>query len=252
MKNFIILFDGQEGSSAIISHLNNQSSINIAGFEPFDNCHLKKPLTGNDFKLLLNNLFNHNMAAASSIYKNYSDKNLLNIDKSKSVGFKMRFRNYDDIKSVLKRKDVVVFVLIRRNVLKWGLSKCRSNSLQFQLIKGEIEKNPKLYVNIDLLNKKIEQCTMLVKKKNTILKNLMNDGVNAHPIYYEDYCDNKVKFMRFVLNKLDIKLTNKELLEYSNKPNYFKKVHDDDISKFIINYDEVHEYIKKNDLLKYL
>ena len=127
MRDFIIFFSGGEGSSAIICHLKQFiNNINILGFEPFDNHTLNKKMSDTDlnniFRLLFNKKQDH-VSAINTIYGKYTDKTL-GIDKSKSNGFKMRLQDWNKIKEHIIKNNVIVFVLIRQNVLKWAISKC--------------------------------------------------------------------------------------------------------------------------------
>lgn len=257
MKDFMILYRGHEGSSAIISHLKKSSNIDIVGFEPFDTHHMKKHLKGPDlarvFKLMFDKSVNFGYnKQIKDIYSQYTEIPINNIDKKKSVGFKIRLRAWPVIKNIIVKNNVVCFVLIRKNILKWAISRLRSNTLQFQLINKDITANPKLYVKIEDLDEKIRLCQKLLDDKQKLINALKADGVDVHPIYYEDYCNNKYKFFENVFNKLDIKMTNQELKKFAEIEVHFKKVHSNDIKDFIENYDEVLDYIKKNKLEKWL
>lgn len=252
MKNFVIFFNGHEGSTAIISHLKKlENMVDIIWYEPFDNCHLKKRLGGRDLKNIFKAVFsNHTQGytVASKIYKSYSDKPLTKFSANKSVGFKMRCRAFNDIHPILKEKKVVVFVLIRRNIARWALSRCRPNSLQFKLVRKEIDQNPKLDVDLKLFEQKVELCQRLLKEKKDLLNTCRKLGIEAHPIYYEDYCEDKVGFFTNIFGKLGIRMDKKHIESFANRDVYFKKVHDDDISKFVTNYQEVLDFIKKRGL----
>lgn len=248
MKNFIIFFNGHEGSTAIISHLKKlEQFINILWYEPFDNCHLKKSLKGDDLTNLFKAVFTNDKKSASNIYNKYSDSKL-ELKTNRSVGFKMRWRSFNDVSSVLRDEKVVVFILIRKNILKSAVSRCKSNSMQFKLIKKEIEQNPKTVLNLKLLKEKLLLCEQILKDKEDQVNRCKQMNVEVHKIYYEDYCNDKVKFFTDVLGKLEINLTDEQLEQFAFSTNYFKKVHDDDIRKFVVNYDEVLKFVKDNNL----
>lgn len=256
MRNFIILFNGHEGSSAIISHLRKFPDINIIWYEPLDNCHLKQPLTNPDLLTLLNYIYDtkikNRYQLASSLYLKYSDKALFPFEQNKSVGFKMRIREWPTLEKVFKEHNVVVLVLIRQNLLKLGVSKCRPNSMQFKLINGEIEKNPELKLDFDVLTKNIQICKDLLNYKMTVINRCNKLGITCHPIFYEEYCNNKELFFSKILQILEIKMDKETIKQIANQPCYFKKVHSDELKDFITNYDELVSYAKKNNLEKYL
>ena len=242
MKNFIIFFMANTGSSAIISHLKQlKNKIDIIGFEPFDNCHMKTPLIGEDLTKIFNLVYskNHKIDDINNIYKKYSNKELDNIDTTKSVGFKMRYRNLELIEQPLKNNNVVILVLIRKNVFKWALSTYDSKSTQFKLIRGEISKDPEITVDINKFKDILNKCEKSLDERYKLINTLKSKGLNVYPIYYEDYCNDKENFFKKFFNYIDINLSTQELSEFANKPNFFKKVHSDDIKQYVTNYDEL-------------
>lgn len=246
MKNFIIFFMANTGSSAIVSHLKQlKDKIDIVGFEPFDNFHMKKTLVGNDLKRMLELLYNKNLDSTyahnelSKLYKLYNDAPFELFNNKKAVGCKMRMREWETIEEPIKNNNVVVFVLIRQNVFKWGLSWYDSSSTQFQLIKGEIQKDPTITVDIGKFKGILNTCCKLLEERYKLIETLKKRGIKVVPIYYEEYCENKKMFFKKIFDSIDVKLSDKELTEYANKPNFFKKVHGDDLKKYVTNYDEL-------------
>lgn len=256
MKNFIILFNGHEGSSAIISHLRKFPQINIIWYEPLDNYHLKLPLNGPDLLTMLNYIYNTSLKDrymhASTLYSKHSDKPLCEFKDNKSVGLKMRVRDWPTLEKVFKQHNVVVFVLIRQNLLKLAVSKCQPNSMQFKLINNEIPTNPKMTIDLEMLTNNLTVCRDLLKYKQDIIARCSQLGIACHPMFYEEYCDNKELFFSKILKILDIHVPKPTINQLANQPNYFKKVHSDNMQDFIINYKELVTYAKTNNLEKYL
>ncbi len=253
MKPFIIFFKGQEGSSAIISYLQKLKQTNILGFEPFDTHHMKAKLVGEDLKRIFKLIFDKNIKFnynqnIKQIYKKYTDIQINNIDKKKAIGFKMRPRELNNIMDVIKKNDVTVFVLIRHDICRHAISMCSTNRLQFDLKAGKIQKNPKHKIDLSILNKNIEICKNVLKQKQYLINMLKKHNINVYPIYYEEFCKNKAKFFNNMLRKLDIKLSQEELQKFASCTIPFKKVHDERIKKFVINYDEVVAFLKKKGL----
>jgi hypothetical protein len=251
MKNFIIFFMANTGSSAIISHLKQlKEKIDIVGFEPFDNFHMKTPLIGDDltkiFNLIYNNINNSNINQINNIYKKYTDKEL-KFDTTKSVGCKMRFRNWDMIEGPIKNGNTTVFILIRQNVFKWAISSYDSKSTQFDLLKGKISKDPQITIDLVKFKQILSRCEQSLKERYELVELLKKRNINIIPIYYEEFCDNKKQFFKKFLNAIDIKLSDELLTEFANKPNYFKKVHSDDLRKYITNYDQLKKEFKEYD-----
>lgn len=246
MRNFVIFFAANTGSSAIISHLKQmKDKLDIVGFEPFDNCHMKQALVGKDLTRMFELLYNKNLdntsahAELNKLYKLYNDKPIELFNNKKALGFKMRYRDWDTIEAPIKNNNVVVFILIRQNVFKWALSWYDSSATQFKLIKGEVEKDPKITVDVEKFRSILKGCCQGLNERYKLIEELKKRGVTVVPIYYEEYCENKVAFFRKFFDSIDMKLTEGELLEFANRPNFFKKVHGDNLKQYVVNYEEL-------------
>lgn len=159
MRNFIILFEQKEGTTALVRLLDNFDKVSIiypegnSAFEPFSKlCGGEMPV-GN-FEKCINLLFGTrpvDFDALNSIYTQTGPRPLVkNTDGAESIGFKMRLRpthfrfekllsfsgsllrrykqyevaRFENKFSELARKhQIVVLVAIRQDVLRWGLSK---------------------------------------------------------------------------------------------------------------------------------
>jgi hypothetical protein len=206
---------------------------------------MKLPLMGDDLKSMFELVYNKKIPANEShtqlaqIYKKHNDKEFEQFDKKKSVGFKMRFREWDTIEQPIVKNSVTVFVLIRKNVFKWALSTYDSESNQFKLIKGQTVANPTITVDIPKFTNILNICKRNLTERHNLITMLKGRGTKVVPIYYEDFCDNKKQFFKTFLSKIDIKLTDKELTEFVEKQNFFKKVHGDNLQQYVTNYDEL-------------
>jgi hypothetical protein len=252
MKNFILFFNSNEGSTAIMSQLKKSELFNILWLEPFDNHHLKKELKDQDLEDILSYTYTNDNSSLSDLYKEYSNTKLDYLYSNRSTGFKMRPRNLDHVIPILKEQKIHVFVLIRENILKSAISRCQTNLLQFELAQGKIKENPPITIDISVLQEKINLCKKINQEKYKLLENLKKLNISASPLYYEKFCSNKLEFFKDIFQKLEIKISAQDLCDFCNQELYYKKVHSDDISKFIVNYQEVLDYIQKNKLDNYL
>ena len=107
-------------------------------------------------------------------------------------------------------------------------------------------------INLIKLNNNIVTCQTQVRQKKLLIEKIKKEYANVYPLYYEDFCANKILFFKNFLLKIEQKINHKSLVEISKKPNYYKKVHSNNIQEFITNYEEVEEFIKKKKLNKYL
>lgn len=251
MRNFVILFNGHEGSSAIISHLKNYQHINIIWYEPFDNCHLTKPLQSTDLYNVITHSYKGNFGKANFIYKNYSSKPLVptrplspSPSSPQSIGFKMRIKDTPTLTSVFKDNSTVVFILFRKNILKHAISKISPHN-QFAPTPSP---NPSFTVNFPDLTKQINICKDQYQSKTDLLFHFQSHSIDTYPIYYEDFLADKIAFFTHFLTAISYPLPLPPIVSDS----YFKKVHPNDPSKFIENYPEFLEYVKKNNLEKYI
>jgi len=287
MRNFIIIFDGKEGTSPLIRLLNNFHQISIihqinsSGWEPFDK-HNCGALTLKNLEKCLDIIYNKgsiDIKQLNDIYCKTSILPLEEINRNGIVGLKMRFNNYREnplyIKSfptwnralrgliknyyarpykhmlinLLKRNDIVVFFPVRQDILKWGLSRYHGDGtgkgghLQFDLASGKIsiDQIGKIQVDCSRLNKFIMECEKLHAQKHKLMEELSLANIPVYPLCYENFLENKQKYFKQIFKYLDLKISNDELNNALKDGAYFKKVHSDNISNFVVNYQEVIE-----------
>ena len=229
--------------------------MNDRGWEPFDRLAAGE-ITDNDLVRCLKLIYGPKsvfMEELNDTYLKTARYAIDDFDKTTSIGFKIRDgkRSAECLKkifSVLSENNVVAFVNIRKDVLRWALSRYHGDGsgkgtghLQFALAKGKIthDEIPKLYVDLKKLKKMIDHCIALNSKKNKLLKDLADYGIESYPLYYEDFCSRKLDFFRTLLLRLDLEIPADEILKTLEKEVHLRKVHSDDIKTFVINYEEV-------------
>lgn len=262
MKNFIIFNSEKEGSCALVQTLNNFNDVTIISdfIEPFDR-HMfvkneygaGKDISKKDFLHCLSLIFDSSpnyLEELNTIYTRYNKHFTFSFSKEKSRGFKMRVREQwnDDLFAILKKYKVTAFVLIRQDLLRWALSKYHGDGtgqkghLQFSNV--HIKDLPKLKVNWSSLKKKIKKCERRIADKEKLIQNLRSAGVEAFPLYYEDFCYNKAAYFKKLLHTLELELSDDEVRQALMQNCNYSKVHPDDISTFVDNHQEI---IKKFD-----
>lgn len=285
MRNFIIFFEEKEGTSPLVRLLNNFERISIIhqvnnmGWEPFDR-HNCGPMSLRSLQCCLDIVFSKSsidFKRLNQIYTRTSTRPLEEISGGiGSVGFKMRFKppNIFDIRessrwyrlseifsryhirrfkamiiNILRRNDVVVFMAVRQDVLRWGLSKYHGDGtgkpghLQFKLAKGEINRDEigKIYVDCTRLEKIITKAEKSYESKRLLVEEFKRAGIRTSSLLYEDFLKDKQQFFTKILNHLEIEISKDEIDAALKRGGYFKKVHSDDISDFVENYEEVQE-----------
>ncbi len=260
MRHFIIFFEEKEGTSPLVRLLNNFDQISIVhqigntGWEPFDrhNCG-EMPLES--FAQCLDLVFNQaplDLERLNHIYTQTAKSPLENFNKNTAVGFKIRFKPQPMMQAlfdVVKKNEVVVFIAIRQDLLRWALSKYHGDGtgqkghLQFKMAKKEISKDQigKIHVDHKRLEKIIARCQISHAKKQNLRKAYKRAGIDVHLLRYEDFLVDKLKYFQRIFKILEITLSVEEINSAIGKGAYFEKVHSDQISDFVENYQDVME-----------
>jgi hypothetical protein len=283
MKNFIIFFDEKEGTSPLVRLLDNFDRISIirqvGNWEPFDR-HRCGPMPLKNLESCLDLIFGSertDFARLNEIYLETAKKPLQEVDTSVSVGFKMRFGPHAPVLpftsglsiwnnsvqaitnwqyrrmmfEVLKKNNVTVFLAVRQDLLRWGLSKYHGDGsgnpghLQFKLARqkaSSINLEP-IHVECSRLEEIITECKNAHECKRRLLNALRSEGIAAHPLRYEDFLNDKEAYFSRFLHLVGIEASACEIQEALSKGAHFRKVHPDAISEFVQNHEEVAERI---------
>jgi hypothetical protein len=277
MRNFVIFHTEREGTSQLVRLLNNFKQISIvhpvnnSDWEPF-NIHNCGPMPLRNLERCLEMIFSNepiDFIKLNQIYTRMVERPLENFSNNGAVGFKMRFtapRKYSPfwnrllrkitnrsfrpmIFNVLKRNDVIAFLAVRQDVLKWALSKYHGDGtgkpghLQFKLASGKIKREEigKIHVDCARLEKIIKKCLKSHARRRRLMEDFKLARIQTHPLCYEDILTDKQQFLSRILNLLELKTSTEEIEATLRKVAYFKKVHSDDISDFVENHEEVKE-----------
>lgn len=283
MRNFIIFFRGKEGTSPVVRLLDHFEKISIihavnnSGWEPFDRrwCGLM-PLR--NLERCLDLVFSRvsiDFDRLNRVYLRTAKAPLAEFDQTGAVGFKMRFhapknhfpimRKFPHLErwsktsqdrafrrmmfDVLKRNDVVVFVVVRQDVLRWALSTYhgdgtgRPGHLQFKLASGKIDRDEIGTIHVDCarLEQILSHCAKAHAKKRRLMEDLKLAGIRCHVLRYEDFLADKTQYFRRILDCLDLTVSIEELEEVLKQDAVFTKVHSDVISDFVENHEEIEE-----------
>ena len=68
---------------------------------------------------------------------------------------------------------------------------------------------------------------------------MKQSGITVYPLLYEEFCSNQVQYFQDICQKLKLNYTQEKIKAILSKGTPFQKVHSDDISKFVINHEEV-------------
>ena len=247
--NFVIFFDGQEGSTAIIQNLMNIEDLGLLSescvYEPFEDYifidksygGLGTDMTTNDATQCIKSFFNRDEKSFREKYSKHSDFNFSKTIFSKKIlGFKMRTNRYpqeDMMKLIdsLGELKVVVFFLGRKDNLKCAISKSIGHLKQSEVASGLPRGD--FFAEVDKVKYFLEKCKVINDRKKIMFDHCLRAGIKCHRIYYEDFMYGRNLFFASFLNKigLDSRLQ-------INKEISLKKAHPDNL-KLLLNYSEV-------------
>ena len=281
MRNFIIIFAEKEGTSPLIRLLNNFEQISIIhqvnteDWEPFD-MHNRGAMTLGNLERCLDMVLNKesiNFEQLNHIYTRTAKKPLEAFSGTGVSGLKMRFTipgensrywntlpknfTYDSFRlmmfNVLKRNDVIVFLTLRQDILRWALSKYHGDGtgspghLQFKLAKGRIKRDSigKIHVDSTRFKTIISQCVEAHAFKRRLMEDFKHAAIQTHFLIYEDFLTDKQEYLSRISDILELKTSTEEINVALKMGSYFEKVHSHDISKFVVNHEEVMEKFGK-------
>lgn len=282
-KNFIILFNGGEGTSPLVRLLDNFEHIDVIhhddgeGWEPFDK-HNCGPLPLNDYRRCLELIYGADygryMQDVNDIYSKRARRPLAEFDKEKSVGFKMRFRSQRSSSlgpiarfggarfkrvsfDLFRRHSVVVFIAIRQDVFRWALSLYHGDGtgspgqLQFRLAAKRMTRSDisRIEVDLDSFERMVVRCESKVQRKRQLLAELRRSGISAYPLLYENFLDDKLYYLRDLLRNIGVEVSDEEIAWAVGKGTHYERVHGNDVSEFVTNADELigrfsHRYMR--------
>ena len=226
LGNFMILYDGREGSSAIVSMLSGQNGVSVPVFEDLDRRGIVTNHPGETLADVIDGVY---QTGRYDAVKKHRGLYAPGDGPIRSVGFKARlFGNAKSVAPILKARDVTVFVLFRRNfddvasslyLLRHpsaALSKIAAEGVngmtpQFRMLDlSEIEKKAflKQYNSISTpANQFILSgiAKRITGNRNRVLRDasiFAEQGIKIVPIAYEDFVADRVAFVRQMMNQL--------------------------------------------------
>ena len=288
MRNFIVFFTEKEGSSPLLRLLNNFDEIDVAhqinnqGWEPLEE-HEVGALSIRKLRRLLDYIYDDrpdSMQRLNNLYTRTARLPIQPFDRHKSIGFKMRLtpHNYTypisqtrfqwwnefsrpilqdkyphnfrkAVLAAIKKHNLVVFLTVRQDVLRWALSKYHGDGtgkpghLQFRLATGEISESDitQVHVDCDRLEQIITNCESKHEQYRQLYQQLTAIGVDVHPLKYEEFLDNKHRYFMHLGECLGINWDSEDIDAALSRGAYLRKVHSTDIAEFVSNHEEVLE-----------
>lgn len=273
MKNFIIFFDEKEGTTAIVSLLDRLNGISVVkssedlNWEPFDK-HSCGAMPIIRLFRCLGLLYRSNgpvVDRLNTLYQQTTGTSLqICVSKVSSMGLKMRLQpHWRPVNAFLDRiytgvfrhlmfaflriRRITVFVAVRRDILRWALSKYHGDGtgqpghIQFKLASNEITKNEivPIHVDCDRLADIIQVCEDRHHHKHRIIRRMRKYGIPVHLLYYEDFLANPRVFLTDFRWNLGLSTNDADIDTALSQNSIFRKVHSDNISEFVINHEEV-------------
>lgn len=228
-KNFIIQYNGREGSSAIISALSAQKGVNVPIFEELDRYKFGKTNSPEDYPPALDNIFSTGLFEGRRTNRG----NLHSPDPNDTVlatGFKWRIDdNIHSAARVMQKHNVNVFLLLRRDFLSMVCSVYihnYGNKLQSNV---DVPAHPQ-FIGTNDNTEELEKLERINQQKFRMVKpwflkaaydvsaarkrqvgkahRLKRASIPVHMVYYEDFDGNQEEFITSFLAKIDIDISN--------------------------------------------
>ncbi len=247
MTKFVVFTTPRTGSSMLIKTLDAHPNIFCAGELFFFKGNIyHNEMRYGFWKFPVSNKLNYiiNYGKLFFTLKNFLNKFYkTNKASIKAKGFKlMLFQTFyiPGIFSYLKKHDVKVIVLIRKNILRNALSDLRGRATKIYHNDGDVATItiPKFRVDANKLEKKIKQIELFNKQ---LISNTTN--LERKIIYYEDF-ENWNETISDVLKYLEVEDVPLNAAT--------KKLNPIDLEDMISNYKEVEQWIVENGYSKYL
>lgn len=277
MRNFMMLFNEKEGTSALVRQLDAFSGISLlhhvggAGWEPFEphNCGA---MSLRDLERCLDLFYADgplDIDRLNSLYAKSGKGRLAPCDPDTARGFKKRFSPPPMLMrphllgqatrvlrlpafrrmlvDVLRRHRVMVLMAVRQDIFRWGLSKYhgdgtgRPGHLQFKLASGEIGEGGLNRITVDAgrFERILRQCEAIHRRKQRQVELLEQAGIECFAVRYEDFVSDKAALFADICRRLGVPVAEGEVERVAGTGSRFKKVHADDISSFVANHEEV-------------
>ena len=97
----------------------------------------------------------------------------------------------------------------------------------------------KIQVDCERLEEIISECETLHQEDSRLMEEFKQAGGQGYPILYEEIVTDKRSYLDRLFRILELDITSDEISRVLDQEEYFTKVHSDDISKFVINHEEV-------------
>ena len=244
MNKFILISYGNEGSTAMLHTLNNFKNLkafyNNYGMEPFDYYNFDIKPTEDQTNKMIDYFFDDNIDS-NKFYDYYNsffigtNKTTYKEQKQNFNFFKYRMEINNGFIKILQKYNIKCHFIYRKNIINFSLSRYFGNC-QFD----KSYKVKKVVVDIEKFKKEVDISRFFINKKKTISATLKNNNIKIMDIYYEDFCNNPFDFFKKILMNINYFNLNQNYINKTlNMEIKLKKVHNEDISTYVINYNEV-------------
>lgn len=259
-RDFVMFFDEKEGTTPIIRLLDNFPQVEVirtmGEWEPFDR-HASGPMPLSSLRACLDLVFSRTpVEEINELYRRTATRPLSPFRGDGSIGFKMRFTPPEgssrDLFSrvmldVLNRHDVLVFLAVRQDLLRWALSKYhgdgtgRAGHIQFRLASGKLARDeiPRITVDSDRLERTIDRCEAIHAEKRKLMRELKQGGLDVVPVRYEDFLADPAACLMDLIAGLGHEVSGDEARAALARGAFVERVHGDDLSEFFVNAEEL-------------
>jgi hypothetical protein len=215
-RNFVIVYYGCEGSSPLVAMLKKHPQIQIPVFEHLDLPNFSQQFDRNQAADIIDSVLSTGTYPPAHEVIEARDRGSPRPERS--VGFKWRAFSAPGVVEALLRNRAVVFMLMRRNVLRRALSEYYSAEYlrrphpQFEI--ATLSPDARRERIAELRNRHFAADVRSVKhliasttrhkaaQRRSVCKPLLRAGGIVQPIFYEDLLDDSLGFLNSILDAL--------------------------------------------------
>lgn len=220
-SNFIILYNGREGSSAIVSMLSAQKSVHVPLFEDLDRYTFSVTNPDDQVSVVMDQVFR---TGQFPIKRSHFWLYPSEWQPGDVIGFKFRPNiPAEELANVLRANNARVFVLSRRDFMellssnyvnvRWSENAVAENNQfpQFKISQMNEKDRAVALKEFDNLRMPVNLASFrtisrkLVRSRSRfvgIARELSRLGIEVIPIYYEDFVRDRKKFIQSILTAL--------------------------------------------------
>ena len=264
-KDFILLFEGCEGSSAFMQLLSDTGRVYLPAYEPLDAYRFTErgfgtDMSEDDLLLSLELLYRRGdtkereevLVHLRERYTSEKWEYHLDATAEHSVGikFRMRYGRAELFAAHFADNEIAPVIITREDKLRQAISHLATN-VQFQLMNGTHPDDlPPVTIDTDALASCLKDAQAKNAKREAMKETFKARGIDFIEVTYEDFVLRKRDLLSRTLSFLGHTFSGDTLDRALNTPEHYRKGYPVEFSKFITNHGEVLSVAKDFDFYR--